>query len=477
MALKLYNTLTRRKEEFKPKVEGKVDIYTCGLTVYNYGHIGNYRSFLFEDLLIRYLEYKGYEINHAMNITDVDDKTIRNSRKEGKSLKEYTDIYTKAFFEDVDTLNMRKAEHYPKATEHVQEMIDMIQKIMDKGYAYKTDDNSVYFDISKLKNYGKLSRIDLTKLKGGASGRVSQDEYDRENISDFVLWKGYTEQDGDVYWNSPFGKGRPGWHIECSAMSTKYLGETLDIHCGGIDNMFPHHENEIAQSETATGKKFVNYWLHGEHLIFKSPKDEEEEKMSKSLGNVLYIRDLLQKGYTGKTIRFALISAHYRHQLAYSEERIEEYKSRLKRYQDFITRINHRLNLDDEKKPQIEKKIEELVNTGFNRFNQYMDDDLNISGALSIFDEVISNVNKEFDELNSISASMVMNYLKKIDMVLGILTFEEEILDEKIEKLIKEREEARAEKNYAKADEIRNKLKDSGIILEDTPKGTTWKRE
>ncbi len=476
MSLKLFNTLTRKKEEFKPINKGKVGIYTCGLTVYNYGHIGNYRSFLFEDLLIRYLEYKGYDIKHVMNITDVDDKTIKNSRAKEISLKEYTDIYTKAFFEDVDTLNMRKAEYYPKATEHIEEMINMIEKILEKGYAYKTNDNSVYFNISKMKDYGKLSKLDLTKLKSGASGRISQDEYDKENISDFVLWKGYTKEDGDVYWESPFGKGRPGWHLECSVMSTKYLGPTLDIHCGGIDNMFPHHENEIAQSETATGKKFVNYWLHGEHLVFKTPSDKEEEKMSKSLGNVLYIRDLLEKGYDGKTIRFALISAHYRHQLAYSEYRISEYSKRLKRYNDFINRLNHIINSEDEISNDIEEKIKNLVNNGIIEFERNMDDDLNISGALANFDDVITNVNKMFEHLNRRSASIVLDFLKRIDKVLGILTFSEIKLDEDIEKLIVNREKAREEKNYKKADEIRNKLKEMGIILEDTQKGTKWKR-
>lgn len=472
MGLRIYNTLNRKKEEFKPINGNNVGVYTCGLTVYNYGHIGNFRSFLFEDLLVRYLVYKGYNVKHVMNITDVDDKTIKNSKKNNQSLYEYTNKYTDAFFEDVQTLNMRKAEYYPKATEHIKEMLNLIEKIEQKGYAYKTADNSVYFKISEMKDYGKLSKIDLEQLREGASGRVSADEYDRENISDFTLWKGYTEEDGDVFWESKYGKGRPGWHIECSAMSMKYLGETFDIHCGGIDNMFPHHENEIAQSETASGKKFVNYWMHAEHVLFKS-KSTEEEKMSKSLGNVVYIRDLLDKGYTGKAIRFALISVHYKQQLAYSEDRLIEYQSRLNRYQDFIRRVQQINNTESENKYDVDN----VINKGIEKFENYMDDDLNISPALASMDDVISDMNKNFDKLNKDDAEKILNFLKKLDKVLAIFTFEENnTLDENIEQLIKEREEARKQKDFKKADEIRNKLKDMGIVLEDTSKGTKWKK-
>jgi cysteinyl-tRNA synthetase len=472
MGLKIYNTLNRKKEEFKPNNGNNVGIYTCGLTVYNYGHIGNFRSFLFEDLLVRYLVYKGYNVTHVMNITDVDDKTIKNSRKNNLSLYEYTNKYTDAFFEDAETLNMRKAEHYPKATEHIKEMLDLIEKIEEKGRAYKTSDNSVYFKISEMKDYGKLSKIDRSQLREGASGRVTADEYDRENISDFTLWKGYTEEDGDVYWESKYGKGRPGWHIECSAMSMKYLGETFDIHCGGIDNMFPHHENEIAQSESATGKKFVNYWMHAEHVLFKT-KNTDEEKMSKSLGNVVYIRDLLEKGYTGKAIRFALISVHYKQQLAYSEDRLIEYQSRLKRYQDFIRRLKQVDNNEIESK----YNVDNIINKGYENFEKYMDDDLNISPALASMDEVISEVNKNFDKLNKKEADKVLDYLKKLNTVLAVFTFEEnDTLDKEVEQLIKEREEARKKKNFQKADDIRNKLKDMGIVLEDTANGTKWKK-
>lgn len=470
MPLKLYNTLARKKEIFEPIEKQKVGIYTCGPTVHNFAHIGNFRSFIVEDLLIRYIDYIGYDITHVMNITDVDDKTIRKSKEAGMSLKDYTDKYTEEFMKDLDTLNIRRADYYPRATEHINEMVNMIKKIVDKDYAYKTDDNSVYFRISKMKDYGKLSGLDPKELKGGASGRVSADEYDRENISDFTLWKGYTEADGDVYWDSPFGKGRPGWHIECSAMSNKYLGDTFDIHCGGVDNMFPHHENEIAQSETATGKKFVNYWMHIEHLIFRSKNSDETEKMSKSLGNVLYVNDLIEKGYDGKAIRFTLLSGHYKQQLIFNEDRLNEYNKRLQRYQDFIERLkqvdNNNNGFDFIK----------LINTGYDKFKENMNDDLNISGALATIDDVISTVNKNFNHLNTNSANKILDYLKDLNKVLGIFSFEDTILDEEIEQMITERENARKEKKYQKADEIRNKLKSMGIILEDTPNGTKWKK-
>jgi cysteinyl-tRNA synthetase len=472
MSLRLYNTLTRKKEEFKSIEERKVKIYTCGPTVYNYGHIGNYRSFLCEDLLIRYLRYLGYEVTHVMNITDVDDKTIKNSRKMNMPLNEYTKKYTDAFFEDLNTLNIQKANFYPKATEHVNDMLEIINKIMDKGYAYKTEDNSVYFKVASMKDYGKLSKLDLSTLKEGASGRVSVDEYDKDNISDFTLWKGYTEDDGDVSWDSPYGKGRPGWHLECSAMSMKYLGDTIDIHCGGVDNMFPHHENEIAQSETATGKKFVNYWMHVEFLNFKASKDSTEEKMSKSLGNVFYIRDLLEKGYDGKVIRFAIIASHYKQQIAFSLDRFDEYKVRLSRYQDFINRLIQ-INKDDINDYDIEKLIK---NSRFN-FEEYMNDNLNISGALSSLDDSISEINKNFNKINKNQADLYLEYLKSIDKILGIFTFENSTnIDEEIVKLIKDRERARKEKDYKKADDIRNKITELGFILEDTPDGTKWKK-
>ena len=283
----LFNTLTRRKEPFTPLEIGKVKMYTCGPTVYDYAHIGNFRAFLFEDLLKRWLLLQGFKVTHVMNLTDVDDKTIRGSQKQGLPLRQFTDFYIKAFFEDIKTLNILAADVYPRATDRIPEMVALIKTLMDKGYAYRGEDGSIYYCISKFPDYGKLSKLKTAELKAGA--RVSQDEYAKEEAQDFALWKAWTPEDGDVFWETELGKGRPGWHIECSAMSMKYLGETFDIHCGGVDNIFPHHENEIAQSEAASGKKFVNYWLHNEHL------QVEGKKMSKSLGNYYTLRDLLAK--------------------------------------------------------------------------------------------------------------------------------------------------------------------------------------
>jgi cysteinyl-tRNA synthetase len=307
-----FNTLTRQKESFTPIEEGKAKIYTCGPTVYDFAHIGNFRAFLFDDLLKRWLEYRGFEVVHVMNITDVDDKTIKGSRKRNVPLREYTDYYMKAFFEDIDTLKIERANYYPRATEHIPEMVALIKRLMERGYAYKGEDGSIYYAISKFKEYGKLSRIKVDDLKAGA--RVKVDEYGKEEAQDFALWKAWTQEDGEVFWDTEIGKGRPGWHIECSAMSMKYLGETFDIHCGGVDNMFPHHENEIAQSEAATGKKFVNYWLHNEHLLV------EGKRMGKRFGNYYTLRDLLKMGYDPKAIRYLLILTHYRQQFNFTFE-------------------------------------------------------------------------------------------------------------------------------------------------------------
>ncbi|RMF88331.1 MAG: cysteine--tRNA ligase, partial [Nitrospinota bacterium] len=305
--LKFYNSLTRRKEEFHPIEPGRVRMYTCGPTVYDYAHIGNFRAYIFEDILRRYLKYKGYQVTQVMNITDVDDKTIRESRRRGMSLKEFTSFYVQAFFEDLETLNIERAEYYPAATEHIDQMVALIKRLIENGHTYEVD-GSIYFRISTFPAYGRLAGLDAVQLQGGASGRVDADEYGKEDVRDFVLWKAWREEDGDVFWETELGKGRPGWHIECSAMSMHYLGEHFDIHTGGIDNLFPHHENEIAQSEAATKKPFVNYWLHCQHLLVNNAK------MSKSLGNFYTLRDLLERGYKPKAIRYALLSTHYRQQ-------------------------------------------------------------------------------------------------------------------------------------------------------------------
>ena len=327
--LKLYNTLSRRKEIFKPIKNNKVGMYTCGPTVYYYPHIGNYRAYIVADILKRYLKYKGFKIDHVMNITDVDDKTIRDSQKQNLSLKEFTSKYEKAFLEDLNTLNIQKPDRLARATEHIKEMENLIKKLIDKGFAYKGKDNSIYYSISKFKDYGKLSKIKIKELKAGA--RVKQDEYEKKQVSDFALWKAWDKEDGNVFWETEFGKGRPGWHIECSAMSSKYLGDQFDIHTGGIDLIFPHHENEIAQSEGASGKKpFVKYWIHNEWLLI------EGKKMSKSFGNFYTLRDILNKGYSPMSIRYVLLSTHYRQQMNFTFKKLDAAKNSLQRWGNFL---------------------------------------------------------------------------------------------------------------------------------------------
>jgi len=333
MALQFFNTLTRRKEDFVPlDPEGKkVGLYTCGPTVYNYAHIGNLRAFTFEDLLRRYLEYKGFQVKHVMNITDVEDKIIRTVRESGKSLREVTDFYTQEFFRDLDTLNIQRPHVVPRATETIADMIKLIETLVASKHAYVAEDRCVYFSIKSFKDYGKLAHLDLENLQSGA--RVAQDEYDKEHAADFALWKAWDEDDGTVKWPSPWGDGRPGWHIECSVMSMKHLGETFDIHCGGEDLIFPHHEDEIAQSEAATGKPFVRYWLHNAHLLV------DGKKMSKSLGNFYTLRDLLAKGWTGREVRYALISAHYREQLNFTFDGLQAARSALQRIDEFLLKL------------------------------------------------------------------------------------------------------------------------------------------
>jgi cysteinyl-tRNA synthetase len=342
MALQFHNTLTRTLEPFEPITSGKADMYTCGPTVYNYAHIGNFRAYIFEDILRRVLKYCGYDVTQIMNLTDVDDKTIRDSQANGMGLNEFTATYKKAFFDDLEELNIEPAEVYPAATDHVQEMIDIIKVLEEKGFAYVGDDGSVYYSIAKFENYGRLGRVDLENQRSGV--RINTDEYEKEQAADFALWKKYEQRDGDVAWDSPWGKGRPGWHIECSAMSTKYLGNHFDLHTGGVDNIFPHHDDEIAQTEAATGEKFVNYWLHCEHLMVNN------RKMSKSEGNFFTLRQLLDKGFSGREVRWLLMNGHYRQKLNFTYTAgpdktvakfngLESGRSSLKRLDEFIRRI------------------------------------------------------------------------------------------------------------------------------------------
>lgn len=466
--MKLYNTESKKKEEIVPSSGKQIRIYTCGPTIYDYAHIGNYRTYVFEDLLIRSLRYFGYDVKHVMNLTDVDDKTIKGANEHNLKLNEYTDKYKKAFFEDLKELNIKPANFFPEATEYIPHMIKLISSLIEKGYAYKGDDNSIYFSISKFPSYGRLSHLKLDELKKGASKRSVHDEYDKENASDFVLWKSYNQKrDGNIFWESPFGRGRPGWHIECSAMAIELLGNTIDIHCGGIDNIFPHHENEIAQSEAYTGQCFVKHWAHSQHLIV------DNKKMSKSLGNFFTLRDLLKKGYTGREVRYMLIQTHYRMQLNFTFEELQAVKNSLKRLKDFIVRLR---NINDEKSSI---NINGIIDKYKKRFDEGLLDDLNISVSLSSIFDLLREVNIYCDEekLSKDDAEMVLKLLKDLDGVLQILPFEKEEIPEDILKALEKRNEARNEKNFKKADELRDYITSKGFVIEDTKEGSIVKRK
>ena len=466
MALKFYNTLTRKLEVFKPIKKGYVSMYNCGPTTYNYAHIGNFRAYVCSDILRRYLEYKGYKVKQAMNLTDVDDKTIRDSQKAGKNLLEFTEFYNNAFFEDIDKLNILHAHVFPKATEHINEMIEIIKKCEKNGHTYEKD-GSIYFKISSFKGYGKLAglKFDAESLKAGA--RVKQDDYTKENAHDFALWKGHDKEDGDVFWETEYGKGRPGWHIECSAMSTKHLGESFDIHTGGIDLIFPHHTNEIAQSEGATGKKFVNYWLHNEWMFV------EGQKMSKRLGNFFTLREILEKGYSTKAVRYLLLSTNYRQKLNFTFQGLEAAQNALDKLFEFIDKLEMvaKAGVKGDDASKMADSVEK-------QFEKEMDNDLNISGALGAIFDFIRDVNKLMLEqkLGSAGAKKCLEAMNKFDKVLGVLQREKQDVSNEIEKLIAEREDARSKKDYQKADKIRDSLRKKGIELEDTPLGVKWKR-
>ena len=464
MGLRLYNTLTRKKEIFLPIESGKVRLYTCGPTVYDFAHIGNFRAYLVSDLLRRYLEYKGYEVKQVMNVTDVDDKTIRHSQEDDMPLAQYTRKYKKAFFEDIETLNIKKAHFYPEATGHINEMVELVKTLLNKGNAYLAN-GSAYFKISSFPEYGKLSKMRLNELK--STGRVSADEYEREQIADFALWKGWEEKDGDVFWMTEFGKGRPGWHLECSAMSMKYLGNPVDIHTGGVDLIFPHHENEIAQSESATGRKFVNFWVHNEFLMV------EGRRMAKSSGNYYTLRDLLAKGHKPRTIRYLLMSTYYRQQLNFTFEGLKSAEGALNRLFDFLR------NLKNVKDGKDNPKVKGLMHEAKEGFEKALDDDLNISEALGNLFDLVREINRllEKNQVSQFNAQDLISVLQKFDSILGIFEWEEDRLEEKAQNLISQREQARANRNWELADKIREELESEGIILEDTPSGTKWKRK
>ena len=460
MALHLFNTYSRQIEEFHPlDPDGRaVKMYTCGPTVYSHAHIGNFRAYIFEDLLQRHLEMRGYTVERVMNLTDVDDKTIRGSRAANLPLREFTAPFKKAFFQDLDTLQIKHAATFPAATEErfVQAMIAMIAKLIARELAYQAEDKSVYFRINRFPEYGHLAHFDLSELR--STGRVKSDEYDKEHVGDFALWKAWDEEDGDVWWESPWGRGRPGWHIECSAMATTLLGEQIDIHCGGVDNIFPHHEAEIAQSEGCSGKTFVRYWLHCAHLLV------DGQKMSKSLGNFHTLRDVLEKGYSGREVRYALSRVHYRAPLNFTWEGMEEARQALARIDEWLRRLRE-AGRAGELQPNRAVAIED------DRFAGALDDDLNISAALGHLFEQIRESNRELDGgIDSARALAWLTWWQRINQVLA-LEAEQEELPEEIVRMAEERRHARLARDWQKSDELRDALQARGWEVRDTKDG------
>jgi cysteinyl-tRNA synthetase len=460
--MRFFNTLTRSLEEFREIEKGKIGLYTCGPTVYDFPHIGNYRSYVFEDLVKRFFLFLGFRVNHVMNITDIDDKTIRKANETGMALAEVTRKYIDAFHADLRILNILPADVYPRATEHIPEMLQLISRLLEKEFAYEKD-GSVYFAIDRFKEYGRLANIDRENLKPGAA--ADADEYEKESIQDFALWKG--KKPGEPFWPAPFGEGRPGWHIECSAMSMKYLGPHFDMHMGGVDNIFPHHENEIAQSECANGETFVNYWLHCQHLIV------DNKKMSKSLGNFYTLGDLLKRGIDPMAVRYLLISTHYRKLLNFTLESLEMASQSLGRIKNFMFSLKN-VQAEGKGDPALRSLLEENLQS----FSRNMADDFNVSGALGEMFDLIHEVNPRLNALNREDAAAILSHVEKLNSVLGILEpGDAGPLAAGIEEKIAMREKARKDRDFARADAIRAELKAQGITLLDTPAGVKWKKE
>jgi cysteinyl-tRNA synthetase len=462
MSLRFFNTYSRQLEEFAPRDKGsrKIDIYTCGPTVYSRAHIGNFRAYVFEDLLQRHLELRGYTVRRVMNITDVDDKTIRGAREAKVPLGKFTEPFKQAFFEDIAKLRIKRADEFPSATNqrYIDKMIEMIAALISRGLAYQADDKSVYYRINKFPDYGKLAHFDLTQLQ--STGRVKNDEYDKEHVGDFALWKAWDEDDGDIKWDSPWGPGRPGWHIECSAMATAILGDQIDIHCGGVDNIFPHHEAEIAQTEGVTGKKFVCYWLHCAHLLV------DGQKMSKSLGNFYTLPDVVEKGYSGRETRYALMRVHYRAPLNFTWEGMEESRQSLGRIDDWLERLREAAGKIDP------PKADKIDNPIGDEFEKALDDDLNISAALGFLFESIRQTNRALDrnELGAAAAKAWLQWWERINTVLAIEP-EAKTLPEEIAALAEARAQARLAKDWRKSDELRDELLARGWEARDTKDG------
>lgn len=466
MTIKLYNTLTRQKEIFTPLEENKVKMYVCGPTVYNYIHIGNARPAIVFDTVRRYLEYRGYDVQYVSNFTDVDDKLIKAANELGEEVPTIADRFIKAYFEDTEALGCKKADVHPRVTENMDTIIEFIEMLIDKGFAYEAD-GDVYYKTRKFDGYGKLSHQSIDELRSGARIGVGEK---KDDPLDFTLWK--EAKDGEISWDSPWGKGRPGWHIECSAMARKYLGDTIDIHAGGQDLSFPHHENEIAQSEAATGKEFAKYWLHNGYINI------DNEKMSKSLGNFVLVHDIL-KEIEPSLLRFFMLTVQYRHPINYNQELLEDTKRGLERIQTAYENVQHRLEHSTNlatRDEQWEDKIAELHQS----FVTEMDDDFNTANAISVLFELSKQANLYLAEENT-SEAVLEAFIKEFETITGVLGVElagkdEELLDEEIEQLLEERIQARKDRNFQRADEIRDELKSRNIILEDTSQGTRWKR-
>jgi cysteinyl-tRNA synthetase len=461
MPLQFFNSLKREKEIFQPIEKGTVGLYTCGPTVYDYAHIGNFRTFMFEDLLKRWLLHLRYDVKHVMNITDVDDKTIKKAKQMKISLSRITDKYTQYFMEDLTWLKMIPADVYPTATESIPKMISMIERLLEKGFAYSEDDGSVYFNISSFPNYGKLTQVNISAQRTG--DRVMEDEYDKDAPQDFALWKGWKEEDGEVVWDAPWGRGRPGWHIECSAMSSESLGDHFDIHCGGVDNMFPHHENEIAQSQCATDQPFVNFWLHSEFLMV------DGGKMSKSLGNFYRISALKELGFTAESIRYQLLAGHYRSKITFSIDKKHEGDKVVQRLSDFYNRLQNK-NANESSTGSMPES--------YSKFRDRMNDDLDSPQALAVFFDWMKTVNGKIDK-NVITDSELgeaWEFLVAFDSVFGFIRNQDFEIPDKINLLLNKRQKARDEENWVESDLIREHLKEKGWIVEDTPDGQYLKR-
>ncbi|MFH1799257.1 MAG: cysteine--tRNA ligase [Candidatus Omnitrophota bacterium] len=456
--IRFHNTLSGKLEKFKPLKNSKVMLYTCGPTVYNYAHIGNFRTFVFEDLLRRFLEHKGFHVKHVMNITDVDDKTIAGANREKKTLSAYTEFYAQAFLEDTKTLNLLPPEILPHAAESIPDIIKLIQELVEKEYAYLADDGSVYYRIAKFLGYGKLSK---KKLDGNIAGaRVDMDEYDKEQGADFALWKKAKEDEPS--WDSPWGKGRPGWHIECSAMCMRHLGETVDIHAGGEDLVFPHHENEIAQSEAATGKPFVKYWLHAKHLLVNG------EKMSKSKGNFFTFRDLLEKGYDPMAIRYALLSVHYRNSLNFTFEGLKEAREVIEKLDNCFFQCLSCLAQPISSTDWDSKYCHEIIiDPAIRGVEEWLDEDLNIAGALADFLEAVTEINKCLARMNADGLTSCINFFKTMDAIFGFDIASGEAIPGNVKTALEQYSEARKARDFTKSDLMRQKIVELGWLVKD----------